>query len=196
MKANKIIGKLSRLLAGPIITAVFILMPGILKAGEDNKDIPDPVLKDSTYALYQSGDFYLAGQPMQDDLEELAKDGVTLVINVRTEAEMKTFAKEYFDEEVVVKGLNIEYVQAGIGGADGYSPEVISLISEKIAATDGKVLIHCAAAGRATTVWMAWLVNSGQCSIDEAMRLGKQARFVFPFESLLGFPVTVKKTKK
>ncbi len=162
----------------------------------EEKGIPDPVLVDSTYTLYQSGNIYLAGQPMQDDLEDLAKAGVTLVINVRTEQEMKTFAREHFDEEVVVKGMNIDYLQIGVGGQDGYKPEVINAISEKIASTDGKVLIHCAAAARATIVWMAWLVANDQCSIDEAVRAGKLARFSFPFEDLLGFPLTMKKSRK
>lgn len=157
--------------------------------------IPEPVLVDSSYNLYRSGNIYLSGQPGEEELAGLARDGVTLVVNVRTAPEMERLAMENFDEKAYVEGLNITYLQAGLGGEDGYNPEVIDTISAAIASAHGKVLIHCGSAVRATMAWMAWLVRNHKCSIDEAMKLGEKARFSFAFGELLGFPVTIKKAE-
>ena len=178
-----------------LTAAIMIFISSGHLFGRVTRTVPDPVLVDSAYNLFISGEVYLSGQPMEDHFSKLHTDGVTLVINIRTKPEMDNFKTEHFDEELVVKDLGMDYFQIGVGGADGYHPGVIDEIAAKITAAKGKVLIHCAAAGRATMVWMAWLVQSRQCSIDEAFRLGKEARFSFPFEELLGYPLTIKKTK-
>ena len=58
---------------------------------------------------------------------------------------------------------------------------------------DGKVLIHCRGAGRATYAWMAWLIRYENYSIDEAVQLGSKSRFAVPFFDLLGYPITIQK---
>jgi protein tyrosine phosphatase (PTP) superfamily phosphohydrolase (DUF442 family) len=155
--------------------------------------IPEPVLTDSSYNLYKSGNFYLSGQPTEENLKALVNDGVKLIINIRTAPEMEEFGKTHYNEEELVKSLKADYLNIGVGGSDGFKPEVIKKISDKITATNGKVLIHCAAAGRATMVWMAWLVQKKFCTIDEAIRLGKKAKFTFPFGDLLGYPLTIQR---
>ena len=157
------------------------------------KDVQGPVLIDSTFNLYQTGNLFLSGQPSRNDFSTLSLKGVTLVVNVRTKEEMERFARDNFDEKEYLQDLKIKYLQAGVGGKAGYHPETIDKISEAIAASHGKVLIHCGSAVRATMIWMAWLVKNNKCSIDEAMTLGKEARFSFPFGELIGYPLTVQK---
>ncbi len=171
---------------------ILLLFAGTCPVSAQNNPVPDPVLADSTFNLYKSGNIFISGQPTEENLETLAGKGVKLVINVRTPGEMKKFAEEHFDEGSFIKLHDMDYLNLGVGGSEGFKPEVIKEIAAKIADTNGKVLIHCGSGVRATWVWMAWLVNTGQCSIDEAVRLGKEATFSFPFAELLGYPVSIK----
>ena len=192
MSNNKFINRIR--LTNSIVC--LLLISGLfLHVRAQQRDVPEPVLIDSAFNLYQIGNIYLSGQPDQEEFASLANNGVKLIINIRTAGEMKKFADEEFDEASYVKGLQVDYLNVGVGGPDGYNPEVIDVIANKIKASKGKVLIHCRSAARATMVWMAWLVRTGQSSIDEAINLGKKARYSTSFEDLLGFPVTEKRVK-
>ena len=185
MKNNFLINR------GVFIGTLLLIQSGLfIPVQAQRKKIPAPVLIDSTFNLYQTGNIYLSGQPNQEEISSLVNKGVSLVINIRTAGEMRKFAEEAFDEASYVKSLGTDYINEGVGGPDGYKPETIDIIAAKLKGSKGKVLIHCGSAGRATMVWMAWLVRTGQCSIDDAIMLGKQARYSTPFEDLLGFPVT------
>jgi len=155
--------------------------------------IEPPVLIDPDVYLYRAGDIFLGGQPKEKTLDSLAKAGVTLIINIRTDPEVMTHDKEEYPEEDYIKGIGLEYIQIPIGGDAGYTPEAIARIDEAIEKTEGKVLIHCRTAMRATLAWMAWLVRYRDYTLDEAVELGKKARFSFPLEDLLGFPVSFQK---
>jgi len=98
-----------------------------------------------------------------------------------------------FDQADYLKSRNIDYIHIPMGGDDGYQPEAIERMGEKIQSTDGKVLIHCRAAGRATYAWMAYLTRYQDYSIDDAVYLGSKARFYVPFFDLLGYPITIEK---
>ena len=155
--------------------------------------IKEPVLIDSTFNLYKTGTIYLSGQPTQDDFEKLNHIGISMVINIRSDPEMEKHNQTLFNEEKHIKSLGMSYINAEVGGNAGYQPEVISRIAAAIKSADGKILIHCRSAARATLVWMAWLVRYQDYNIDEAVRMGKMIRFSFPLEELLGFPITIKK---
>lgn len=158
-------------------------------------DIHKPVLTDSSFNLYDTGTILLSGQPNQKNLEDIKDQGVTLVINIRTAAEIREHDMMLFNEKQYIEGLGMAYLNAEVGGKAGFHPEVIREIADAIFSTEGRVLIHCGSAARATLVWMAWLVRFQDYKIDEAIRLGKLARFTFPFEELLGYTITMKKGK-
>ena len=165
-----------------------------------NSDIVDlkidsPILIDSSVFLYQAGDFFLGGQPEMETLDTLVSLGVTLIINIRTEQEVISQKSTGYDEESYVIKKGLDYIHVPIGGVAGYTPEAINAINNSIKLTKGKVLIHCRSAGRATLAWMAWLIQYNNYSIDDAVNLGKMARFTFPLEELLGFPVSMGKSE-
>ena len=165
-----------------------------------NSDIVDlkidsPILIDSSVFLYQAGDFFLGGQPEMETLDTLVSLGVTLIINIRTEQEVNFQKSTGYDEESYVIKKGLDYIHVPIGGVAGYTPEAINAINNSIKLTKGKVLIHCRSAGRATLAWMAWLIRYNNYSIDDAVDLGKMARFTFPLEELLGFPVSMEKSE-
>jgi len=157
--------------------------------------IDSPILIDSSVFLYQAGDFFLGGQPEMETLDTLESLGVTLIINIRTEQEVITQKSTGYDEESYVIKKGLDYIHVPIGGVAGYTPEAIHAINNSIKLTKGKVLIHCRSAGRATLAWMAWLIRYNNYSIDDAVNLGKMARFTFPLEELLGFPVSMGKSE-
>jgi len=152
--------------------------------------VSEPVMINKSYSLYQAGDVFLAGQPTQENLDSLINIGVALVVNLRTADEMDYLN---YDEAKHLKDAGVKYIHIPIGGAEDYKPEVVEKMGKKMKSVDGKVLIHCRGAGRATYAWMAWLVNFENYSIDEAVALGSKARFYVPFFDLLGYPITIKK---
>lgn len=170
---------------------LFLLLLPVIGLCQDRKlSTSDPVLIDESYNLYSAGDVFLAGQPTQNNLDSLFDAGVELVVNLRTEDEMDHLS---FDESKYLKSKKIKYIHIPMGGDAGYKAEAIDKMGKAINKSDGKVLIHCRSAGRATYSWMAWLVRYQDYSIDEAVRMGSKARFTVPFFDLLGYPVTFQK---
>jgi uncharacterized protein (TIGR01244 family) len=170
---------------------VLLFLISILSLGQNSKlNISEPVMIDESYSLYQAGDVFLAGQPLQSDLDSLIDAGVTLVINLRTKEEMNHLN---YDQAKYLKSKGVSYLHVPMGGDDGYNPKAIDKIGKKINSTDGKVLIHCRGAGRATYAWMAWLNRYQGYSLDETIELGNKARFTVPFFDLLGYPITIQK---
>jgi len=169
----------------------FLFVLSIFVYGQEKKfSISDPVMVDKSFSLYSAGDVFIAGQPMQTNLDSLIDVGVKLVVNLRTDEEMNNLN---FDQAKYLKSKGIKYIHIPMGGDDGYKADAIDKMGKKINKTDGKVLIHCRSAGRATYAWMAWLIRYQDYSIDEAVQLGSKARFTVPFFDLLGYPITIQK---
>jgi protein tyrosine phosphatase (PTP) superfamily phosphohydrolase (DUF442 family) len=174
---------------------IIICIVPILSLAQKSRDIISPILIDSTVNLYEAGDFFLSGQPEKETLDLLKEKGVTLVVNVRTNVEMDLHNRKMFDEPGYIKDLDMKYLHVEVGGDAGFTPEAVKKVADGIKDADGKILIHCRGAGRATLVWMAWLINYDGYSINNAIELGKNAVFSFPLENLLGYPVKMKKGK-
>ncbi|WP_152052366.1 beta-lactamase hydrolase domain-containing protein [Tautonia marina] len=115
--------------------------------------------------LYRSGPIYLAAQPDPETLSRLAKDGVTVVINLRPPEEIESVP---FDEPALVKSLGVDYVTIPIGRGP-YAPrlEAVEQLRETLAAHEGKALIHCSAAIRASRLWAAHLVKDRGLSREQ-----------------------------
>jgi len=145
------------------------------------------VILDSTINLYSAGDFFISGQPYDSILVALIDQGLKLVINVRTPEEMELIKANGFDEERFLDSLGIAYANIPIGGDFGFTKKSIEDINESILMHDGKVMVHCRAAGRATNAWMAWLINYYDTPVDLATTLGKKMQFSLYLEDLLGY---------
>jgi len=170
--------------------SIFVFVSIITYGQKSKLAVSEPVMIDESYSLYEAGDVYLAGQPTQEKLDSLLNVGVNFIINLRTAGEMDMVS---FKEEEYLKSKGIGYLHIPLGGNDGYPPEAIDKMGEALKSADGKVLVHCRGAVRATYAWMAWLIRYEGYSIDEAVELGYKARFTVPFFDLLGFPITIQK---
>lgn len=134
--------------------------------------------------VYRYQNFYIAAQPSVDDLSWYKKQGVKSIINLRTEKENKEFASNVYKEKKQVNDLGLAYYSVPIGGSDAYAPENLKLMATHIKENE-KVVIHCRSAGRATILFMAYLVKYRGFSLNEATKIGEQIKFSFPLEKIL-----------
>jgi uncharacterized protein (TIGR01244 family) len=132
-----------------------------------------PVIMDST-GLFQARfarvgeDIFVAGQPTQRALREMRDQGVTTVVNLRTPEEMTRNVD--FDEPALVAQLGMRYVYLPVrGNAEfPYSPEILTKFAEAVSKANGKVLLHCTVAWRASHLWAAYLIDRG-IPVDSAL---------------------------
>ena len=125
--------------------------------------VPDPVNLDIT-GLFQAkfasvgNDLFIAGQPTEKALRDLKAKGVTTVVNLRMPEEM---AQIGFDEAALLKELGITYVHIPMRGSaeHPYGPKELDLFAAAIASAEGKVLLHCTVAWRASHLWAAYLIR-------------------------------------
>lgn len=154
-----------------------------LCAQEYSKSDTVKVIKDFK-VLYQYHDFFLAGQPSIEALKWLKDEGVTKIINLRSESENEDFTGYAYNEKDMAEELGFEYYSVPVKGKAGYTPGNLAKMDSLIH-KDDIVLIHCAGAGRVKHFFMAYLVKSKGYTVNEAIHVGKQMDFYLPIELLL-----------
>lgn len=138
--------------------------------------------------LAKSGNLYISGQPDEESFQKLKSEGVTTVINLRTDMEMDNRDYVPFDEEAVVENLGLKYIQIPLGGTDSpYTKEALVKFADAMDNANGEVLLHCTTAHRASYMWAAYLIQFKSFSPDEAIEYAKAVNFgEWPLEGLLG----------
>jgi uncharacterized protein (TIGR01244 family) len=160
--------------------------------------VPDPVSLDIT-GMFQDkfasvgDDMFIGGQPTEKALRELRAKGVTTIVNLRMPEEMSRVG---FDEAALAKALGMRYVHIPMRGtpANPYGPTQLDEFAAAMAAADGKVLLHCTIAWRASHLWAAYLIRdrnvpaatavaqTRKINLMDEMRMGNQQ----PIEGFLG----------
>lgn len=115
---------------------------------------------------HRAGRLIVGGQPDRHSLDTLAEDGVTHIINLRSNAEMAAADARWFVPRA--QRLGMHYTHIPLGGKDGYDPADVQAFRDALAACDGTVLLMCASGGRARTMWTAYLVEDKGYSLDSA----------------------------
>ena len=162
---------------------------------------PDPVSLDTT-GLFQAkfasvgSDLFIGGQPTEKALRDLKAKGVTTVINLRMPEEMKQIG---FDEAALVKELGMNYVHIPMRGSaeNPYGPKQLDQFAAAIASADGKVLLHCTVAWRASHIWAAYLIRDRGVPVTTALTQTRSINLrdeqpfggQQPIEGFLGRPV-------
>src|SRR5215212_2527755 len=135
--------------------------------------MPDPINLDIT-GLFQAkfasvgSDLFIGGQPTEKALRDLKAKGVSTVINLRMPEEMTQIG---FDEAALVKELGMNYVHIPMRGSaeNPYGPKQLDQFAAAIAAADGKVLLHCTVAWRASHIWAAYLIRDRGVPVATAL---------------------------
>jgi uncharacterized protein (TIGR01244 family) len=175
----------TRLLARAMLTALVAAAPlagasAQRLTGSDSRSVPPaPVTLDET-GLFQAkfasvgSDVFIAGQPTEQALREMKARGVTTVVNLRSPEEM---ARIGFDEAALVKSLGMTYVHLPMRGNEAlpYSPAAVEAFATAMQETEGKLLLHCTIAWRASHLWAAYLIEVRKVPIEMAL---SQARLV------------------
>jgi uncharacterized protein (TIGR01244 family) len=138
------------------------------------RSLPAPVILDTAgmfLARYASvgEDFFIAGQPTERALRDMKERGVTTVINLRMPQEMERIG---FDEAKLVGDLGMKYVHIPMRGGDGeqaYSPQTLRKFADAMKTADGKVLLHCTVAWRASHIWAAYLIQEREVPDVDAL---------------------------
>lgn len=172
---------LRRSLAAIALSVSFTLPAGaqsIVGKGKTGP-VPNPVILDTT-GMFQAkfasvgDDMFIGGQPTEKALRDLRAKGVTTVVNLRMPEEM---ARVGFDEAALVKELGMKYVHIPMRGTpeNPYGPKELDAFAAAMAAADGKVLLHCTVAWRASHLWAAYLIRDRQVPVQTALT---QARMI------------------
>jgi uncharacterized protein (TIGR01244 family) len=166
--------RLCLLLVGALLLLTALPARAQHVVGKDKSgSVPNPVNLDIT-GLFQAkfvsvgDDMFIAGQPTERALRELRAKGVTTVVNLRMPEEM---ARVGFDEAALAKELGIKYVYIPMRGtADHpYGPKQLDAFAAAMASADGKVLLHCTVAWRASHLWGAYLIRERQVPVETAL---------------------------
>ena len=134
---------------------------------------PAPVPQDTT-GMFRGrfvkvgDDVFIGGQPTEKALRELSAQGVKTVVNLRSPEEMKTVG---FDEAALVKSLGMTYVYLPMRGTPElpYTPKAVQDLAAAMRATDGKLLLHCTIAWRASHLWAAYLIDVRHVPAETAL---------------------------
>jgi uncharacterized protein (TIGR01244 family) len=165
--------------------------------------VPNPVVQDPA-GMFQAkfvtvgDDMFIGGQPTEKALRDLRAKGVTTVVNLRMPQEM---AQVGFDEAALVKELGMKYVQIPMRGTpeNPYGPKELDTFTQTMSSADGKLLLHCTVAWRASHLWAAYLIRERNTPVATAlsqtrlinlmddMRMGNSDQQ--PLEGFLGHPV-------
>jgi uncharacterized protein (TIGR01244 family) len=134
------------------------------------QSLPAPVLLD-TARMFQDkyakvgDDLIIAGQPTEKALRDMKAQGVTTVVNLRSPSEM---ARIGFDEAKLIADLGMKYIYIPVRGDSEfpYTPAALQKFTEVMRTNEGKVLLHCTVAWRASHLWGAYLIQQGVSPAD------------------------------
>ena len=171
---------LFRSLIAAALAVSFVLPAGAQSIiGKDKTGpVPNPVNLD-TADLFQAkfvsvgDDMFIAGQPTQKALRDLREKGVTTIVNLRMPQEM---ARVGFDEAALAKELGIRYVYIPMSGTpeNPFGPKALDAFAAAMASADGKVLLHCTIAWRASHLWAAYLIRDRNVPVANALSQARQ----------------------
>ncbi len=150
-----------------------LALPGLVSAEPvQPEEVSAPMTWGGVSNVTRLRHLYFSGQPDRAALEKAKAEGVGLVINLRTDAEMQKLG---FDEAAAAAELGLRYERVPVGKPP-FSKEAFARVEELVAGTGGEpVLIHCASSTR-VGAWVASHVagHHGQ-SVDEALEVGRRA---------------------
>jgi uncharacterized protein (TIGR01244 family) len=118
--------------------------------------------------VHRLADVYLAGQPTAEDLAQAKKDGIKTVINLRPDAEIKTF-----DERQAAEAAGLAYVHIPFAGADEATDAVFDEARKQLKAAKRPILLHCGTANRVGAVWLPYRVLDDGLTLDAALAEAK-----------------------
>lgn len=157
------------------VSASFMLYANDLNTDDDEKLDMTPV-----FSIYD-GLIITGGQPSRDDVYALKKQGLDVIINMRTKRE--------YDQGIIKRAsLNnrIKHIDFPVPGLGGLTKDMAAQLHRLLEKNKGKkILLHCASANRAGSLLAMRAYFFEGKSIKEAMTVGTSA-------GMKGYRVAVK----
>lgn len=115
-----------------------------------------------------------SGQPTAEQLVGYARDGVKVVVNLRTDDEM---AKLGLDEKAIVEKAGMRYVSVPfLATAPPKDEELVGLMKLLAGAKpEGRVVLHCASSNRVGYVWGLYQAKEKGVGVEKALEEAKKA---------------------
>ncbi|HQW82430.1 MAG: dual specificity protein phosphatase family protein [Rhodanobacteraceae bacterium] len=172
-----------------LLLAAIAALGACAATGTKPAEVPAAAATSALDGLQAYDRVFVAGQPTSADLALLKDRGITSVLNLRAPAEMAGIG---FDEAAELAALGIDYQSHPVAGGKAFTAELLAAFAEQVAASDGKVLLHCASGARASLVYAAYAVKYRGLDIDTAMRtLEPFGGWPLPMERMIGEHLSV-----
>lgn len=113
---------------------------------------------------------YTAGQPDVEAWNAVARNGVTTVIDLRPEGEMKGR-----DEAAEVAAAGLAYHRLPVAGAGDVSTANAEQLQRLIAQAPGPVLVHCASGNRVGALLALGAAKDDGMTTEQAIAFGRDA---------------------
>ena len=120
-------------------------------------------------ARYPEPDVLFGGQPTEAQLEAMAADGLSFVLDLRAEGEDRGF-----DESAALQSLDVPYLNLPVDADRLTEPATFERFIETMKKLDGATLVHCASGNRVGALYYAYLVAGKGVDREEARALAKE----------------------
>ena len=120
-------------------------------------------------AKFPEPNVLFGGQPTEDQLEAMAADGLSFVLDLRAEGENRGF-----DEPAALESLDIPYLNLPVDAERLAQPETFERFIEAMQNLDGPALVHCASGNRVGALYYAYLVAGKGEDREEARARAKE----------------------
>jgi uncharacterized protein (TIGR01244 family) len=118
-------------------------------------------------------DVIFSGQPTAEQLAAYGKDGVKVVVNLRTPEEMQKLG---LDERAIVEKAGMRYVNVPFGSTPPKDEELAGVMKLLAAAKPNhKVVLHCASSNRVGYVWGLYQAKQKGLPVEKAVEEAKKA---------------------
>lgn len=158
---------LSRDSGGRIVACLGVLL---MAAGcQSSARGPQPVEAEGVQRLSRDGDLFISGAAEPKAIEELKRRGVTAVVDMRLADQIPV---GYAD---AVRAAGVQYVHVPIQSESLTAEQADAFVKAMSEHERESVLLQCGSANRSAAMYGLYKAWSGQCSIEEALGLARQA---------------------
>ncbi|MCX6605154.1 MAG: sulfur transferase domain-containing protein [Acidobacteria bacterium] len=124
-------------------------------------------------------DVVFSGQPSAEQLAAYKKDGVKVVVNLRTDDEM---SKLGLDEKGIVEKAGMQYLSVPFLATAPPKDEELAGLMKLLAGAkpEGRVVLHCASSNRVGYVWGLFQAKEKGVGVEKAVEEARKAGMKSP----------------
>ena len=154
----------------PLTIALLLTLSGCtlgLDAREPRPAKIVPAKLGATRNVHVGGNVYFAGQFTQEDIPIIKKRGITRIVTLRTDGEVR------WDEKGLVEAAGFEFVSIPFRGGESLTDEIFAKIRSLLKEPGQKTLLHCGSANRVGGAWLPYRVLDEGVDVETARKEAK-----------------------